>query len=49
MAMNFLKNIFGTNSDREIKKLDSIVSEINVIYESLKNKMFVYYIDNDFP
>jgi len=35
---NFLKKLFGSKSDREIKTLQSTVVEINEIYETLKEK-----------
>ena len=38
MAINFLKNIFGTKSEREIEKLLPIVDEVNKIYKSLEKK-----------
>ena len=38
MAINFLKNIFGTKSDREIEKLFPIVDEVNKIFKSLEKK-----------
>ena len=38
MAINFLKNIFGTKSEREIEKLFPIVDEVNNIYKSLEKK-----------
>tara|TARA_X000001036_G_scaffold440034_1_gene493874 strand:- start:590 stop:3640 length:3051 start_codon:yes stop_codon:yes gene_type:complete len=38
MAINFLKNIFGTNSEREIQKLLPIVDEVNKISKSLENE-----------
>ena len=38
MAINFLKNIFGTKSEREIEKLFPIVDEVNKIYKSLEKK-----------
>ena len=34
----FLSKIFGTKSDREIKKLSPIINQINQFYESLSSK-----------
>ena len=34
----FLKKLFGTSSQREIKKISSIVNEVNQIFESLSLK-----------
>ena len=34
---SFLTSVFGTASDREIKKISPLVEEINSIYETLKN------------
>jgi len=34
----FLKKIFGTSSQREIKKISSIVNDVNQIFESLSSK-----------
>ena len=42
--MSFLKKIFGTKSDREIKKISPIVKEINSIYDSLEGKNEDYLI-----
>ena len=38
MIQKFVKNIFGTRSDREIKQLYPIVDNINQVADSLKNK-----------
>ena len=38
MIQKFVKNIFGTRSDREIKQLYPIVENINQLSDSLKNK-----------
>ena len=38
MIQKFVKNIFGTRSDREVKQLYPIVENINQLSESLKNK-----------
>ena len=34
----FLKKLFGTSSQREIKKISSIVNDVNQIFESLSSK-----------
>ena len=34
----FLKKLFGTSSQREIKKISSIVNEVNQVFESLSLK-----------
>ena len=34
----FLSKIFGTKSDREIKKLSPVINQINQFYESLSSK-----------
>lgn len=34
----FLTKLFGTKSDREVKKLQPVVDEINEIYETLRDK-----------
>ncbi len=36
--MSILKKIFGTQSDRDVKKLQPLIDEINSIYESLHSK-----------
>jgi len=38
MVMKTVKKIFGSKSDRDIKKLNPIVEEINEIYETLHDK-----------
>ena len=38
MIQKFVKNIFGTRSDREVKQLYPIVENINQLSDSLKNK-----------
>lgn len=38
MASGLLHNLFGSKSEREIKKILSIVDKINAIYESLSGK-----------
>ena len=35
---SFLSSVFGTFSERQIKKLKPIVNEVNSIYTCLKNK-----------
>ena len=42
--MSFLTKIFGTKSDREIKKISPIVKEINSIYDSLEGKNEDYLV-----
>ena len=42
--MSFLTKIFGTKSDREIKKISPIVKEINLIYDSLEGKNEDYLV-----
>ena len=44
MAINFLKNIFGTKSEREIEKLLPIVDEVNKIYKSLEKKSYDFLV-----
>ena len=36
--MNILTKIFGSKSDREIKKILPTVKEVNQFYDSLENK-----------
>ena len=36
--MGILTKIFGTKSDREIKKITPLVSKINDFYDTLENK-----------
>ncbi len=38
MIMGLVKKIFGSKSDRDIKKIRPVVRQINEIYESLQNK-----------
>jgi preprotein translocase subunit SecA len=38
MALNVIQKIFGSKSDRDVKKLYPIVDEINEIFETLKDK-----------
>ncbi len=38
MGFNFLTKIFGSKHDRDIKKIEPIVDEINEIYETLHDK-----------
>ena len=40
--MTFLAKIFGTKSDREIKKILPIVNQINQFYDTLKDKDISY-------
>ena len=40
--MSILSKIFGTKSDREIKKITPIVKEINQVYDSLESKDIAY-------
>ena len=40
--MSILSKIFGTKSDREIKKITPIVKEINQFYDSLESKDIAY-------
>ena len=42
--MSFLTKIFGTKSDRVIKKISPIVKEINLIYDSLEGKNEDYLV-----
>ncbi len=42
--MSFLTKIFGTKSDREIKKIFPVVQEINSIYDSLEGKNEDYLV-----
>ena len=42
--MSFLTKIFGTKSDREIKKISPIVKEINSIYDNLEGKNEDYLV-----
>ena len=38
MVMNVIEKVFGSKSDRDVKKLRPIVDEINDIYETLRDK-----------
>ena len=40
--MTFLAKIFGTKSDREIKKILPIVNQVNQFYDTLKDKDISY-------
>ena len=45
MTINFLKNIFGTKSEREIEKLFPIVDEVNKIYKSLEKRTNKFFLN----
>ena len=38
MVMKTVKKIFGSKSDRDIKRIKPVVEEINEIYETLRDK-----------
>jgi preprotein translocase subunit SecA len=40
--LTFLAKIFGTKSDREIKKILPIVNQVNQFYDTLKDKDISY-------
>ena len=40
--MSILTKIFGTKSDREIKKISPIVNEVNEFYDTLEGKDIAY-------
>ena len=43
--MGILTKIFGTKSDREIKKILPIVKQVNEFYDTLEGKDFSYLQD----
>ena len=40
--MSILTKIFGTKSDREIKKISPIVNQVNEFYDTLEGKDIAY-------
>ena len=42
--MSILTKIFGTKSDREIKKILPIVNEVNEFYDTLQGKDIAYLL-----
>jgi preprotein translocase subunit SecA len=38
MALNVIEKVFGSKSERDVKKLHPVVEQINEIFETLRDK-----------